>query len=423
MPIFKRYKIDKYKEVMINQSTGLVRDGGFSTYTFDNENNGDFVGIVKDIRLIGEVIEMTMDTGRFSVNQINNTTQLEFDQLVSNGTIRITERPLGWVEMAKTRASFYYEECSPTSFVRKRPVSEHYYDFSTFAFGTSLVAGSGPQDTDIQVSIGEAALRPVGTFDPNVGNNMGVFGPQFNPMDLQSYMRMVINSTISQGQGFIQNQQGEFRSVNGWQPLDGEILRQIQLYLANKDEHFNNQNSQTISSGKYGRARDTIQDGFRASSYVGVDLSKSVGECLETTISFTSTPVTPTTGGEMPVGGSDSSRNNDSPYKPTDQDLELFKLSIESSLKSFPRFKYKDKSTERTQGGEITSIIISPDPNLYPEVLQLSQFSFYDIHQASQTIDSIFEEIEKIARKRAIPDIIASADGLDDIQLTGGFTG
>jgi hypothetical protein len=423
MPIFKRYKIDRYKEVMTNQSTGLIQDGVLSTYTFDNESNGDFVGIVKDIRLIGEVIEMTMDTGRFSVNQINNTTQLDFDQLVSNGTIRITERPLGWTEIAKTRASFYYEECSPTSFVRKRPVSEHYYDFSTFAFGTSLVAGSGPQDTDIQYSVGEDALRPIGTFDPNIGNNMGVFGPRFNQMDLQSYMRMVINSTISQGQGFIQNQQGEFRSVNGWSPLDGEILRQIQLYLSNINEHFNNPNSQTVSSGKYGRTRDVIQEGFRASSYIGVDFSKTTGQCLETTISSTSTSVTPTTGGEMPTSGGGVSINNDSSYMPTDQDLELLKSSIESTLKSFPRFKYKDKSTERTQAGEITSIIISPDPNLYPEVLQLSQFSFYDLHQASQTIDSIFEEIEKIARQRSIPDIIALADGIDDIQLTSGFTG
>jgi hypothetical protein len=291
MPIFKRFKIDRYKEVMINQSTGLAQDGGLSTYTFDNENNRDFVGIVKDIRLIGDVIEITMDTGRFSVNQINNTTQTEFNQLVSNGTIRITERSLGWVEIAKTRASFYYEECSPTSFVRKKPVSEHYYDFSTFTFGTSLVAGSGPQDTDIQNSVGEDALRPVGTFDPNIGNNMGVFGPGFNQLDLQSYMRMVINSTISTGNGFIQNTRGETRPVNSWSPLDGEILRQIPLYLANTNEHFDNPNSQTISSGRYGRGRATIQEGFSASSYIGVDFSKSTGQCLETTIKWDDTIV------------------------------------------------------------------------------------------------------------------------------------
>jgi len=303
MPIFKRFKIDRYKEVMINQSTGLIPDGGFSTYTFDNESNGDFVGIVKDIRLIGEVTEITLDSGRFSQNELNNTTQFEFDQLVSNRTIRITERTLGWVEITKTRASFYYEECSPTSFVRKRPVSEHYYDFLTFGFGTSLLAGSGLQDTDSQYSVGEAALRPVGTFDPNIGNNMGVFGPGFNQIDLQSYMRMVINSTISQGQGLIQNQQGEFRGVNGWSPLDGEILRQIPLYLVNKDEHFNNPNSETISSGKYGRNRDVILEGFRASSYINADFSKSIGVCLDTTILNTSASVNTTNvGGNLSTG-------------------------------------------------------------------------------------------------------------------------
>jgi hypothetical protein len=418
MAIFKRYKINSFKEVMINQPSGLVQDGGFSTYTIGSDS--DFVGVIKSITLIGEVIEITMDTGRFNVNQINNTTQSEFDQLVSNGTIRVTERSLGWTEIAKTRASFYYEECSPTSFVRKRPVSEHYYDFSTFAFGTSLVAGSGLQDTDTQYSVGESALRQVGTFDPNIGNNMGVFGPGFNQMDIQSYMRMIINSTISTGQGSIQNQQGESRFVNGWQPLDGQILTQIQLYLADKNEHFNNQNSQTISSGKYGRTRDTIQEGFRASSYVGIDFSKTTGQCLETTISSTSTSVTPTTGGEMPTDGG-LSRKNDSPYKPTDQDLELFKLSIDSTLKSFPRFKYKDKSTEKTQGNQIKTIAIQMNPKLYPESLQIGQFFFYELNNAGKTIDSIFEEIYTALRKK--PEIISLSDQQNDIDLGGGFTG
>jgi hypothetical protein len=282
MAVFKRFKIDRYKEVMINQPSGLVQDGGLSTYTLDSDS--DFLGVIKSITLIGEVVEITMDTGRFTVNQINNTTQLEFDELVSNGTIRITERILGWAEITKTRASFYYEECSPTSFVRKRPASEHYYDFSTFAFGSSLVAGFGLNDVSNEYSVGETALRRIGSFDPNITNNMGVFGPRFNQMDLQSYMRMVINSTISDGQGSIQNTQGEVRSVNGWQPLDGQILTQIPLYLANKDEHFDNQNSQTISNGKYGRNRDSIQEGFRTNDYGSINLFTNKGNCKETSI-------------------------------------------------------------------------------------------------------------------------------------------
>ena len=381
MPIFKRFKIDRYKEVMINQSTGLIPDGGFSTYTFDNESNGDFVGIVKDIRLIGEVTEITLDSGRFSQNELNNTTQSEFDQLVSNRTIRITERTLGWVEIAKTRASFYYEECSPTSFVRKRPVSEHYYDFLTFGFGTSLLAGSGLQDTDSQYSVGEAALRPVGTFDPNIGNNMGVFGPGFNQIDLQSYMRMVINSTISQGQGLIQNQQGEFRGVNGWSPLDGEILRQIPLYLVNKDEHFNNPNSQTISSGKYGRNRDVILEGFRASSYMNADFSKSIGVCLDTTILNTFTSVNTISGDGIDKNILDVNYVNSAPDIDTEKLLEM---SLRSLLKEYPGFRY-----DKTLMSEPQAIVFF-DSN-FPEIdsighsvmyaygQQLTKSSFYDV--------------------------------------------
>jgi hypothetical protein len=400
MPIFKRYKIDRYKEVVINQNPGLILDGGFSTYTFDNESNGDFVGIVKDIRLIGEVIEMTMDTGRFSVNQINNTTQLEFDQLVSNGTIRITERPLGWVEMVKTRASFYYEECSPTSFVRKRPVSEHYYDFSTFAFGTSLVAGSGLQDTDIQVSIGEAALRPVGTFDPNIGNNMGVFGPQFNSMDLQSYMRMVINSTISQGQGFIQNQQGVFRSVNGWSPLDGEILRQIQLYLANKDEHFNNQNSQTISSGKYGRARDTIQDGFRASNYLSINAFKVLGNCKETSISFNGSVIVVSPDNDIGTE-SEPSRGVDAPDTIGDSESRAFCL----------------ESNWKTDFSGINNVLAIADPskNKNSSDLVFPSPKNYDFNFAKTMARMMVQEIDTIYNIRDPREILN-----DNLQIPQG---
>ena len=423
MAIFRRYKINRYKEVMINQPSGLVSDGGFSTYTLDQ--NSDFFGVIKNITLIGEVTEITMDSGRFTVNQINNTTQTEFDQLVSNGTIGITERILGWVEMAKTRASFYYQECSPTDFVRKQPISEHYYDFSTFGFGTSLIAGSGPQDTDPQYSVGEAALQPVGTFDPNIGNNMGVFGPGFNQMDLQSYIKMVINSTISTGQGSIQNMQGNTRPVNGWQPTDGQILSQIQLYLADKDEHFNNPNAQTISSGRYGRNRDTISEGFRASSYTGADFSRSIGSCLDTTIPSTTTTVSPRTGGEIPTttGGVTPTVNVDSPYVPTQEDLEIFKLSVESSLKQIPRFKYKDKSTENVQGVTPNTLLVFPDPNLYPEVFQMNQFFFYDVFRAGKNIDAIFDEISRQSSLQEIPDVIALGPNLNEIDLDINFIG
>lgn len=392
MAIFKRYKIDRYKEVMINQPDGLVSDGGLSTYTLDQTS--DFLGIIKDISLIGEVVEITMDTGGFSVNQINNTTQSEFDQLVSNGTIRITERILGWTSLSKTRASFYYQECSPTTFVRKQPISEHYYDFSTFGFGTSLVAGSSPQDTDSQYSVGESALRPVGSFDPNIGNNMGVFGPRFNQMDLQTYMRMVINSSILTGNGFLQNQQGETRSVNGWLPLDGQILSQIQLYLADKDEHFNNSNAQVISIGKYGRNRDTIIEGFRASSYIDLDLSRSIGSCLETilpSITINVTTVSPQTDEEI-----DILSDKQTPQQFTD----MISNTIKKVLLVDPTFKFKSLSVDNFDNSPL--VFFTSD--LWPEYLQYCLMTDELLRNAFNNSESI-KKIERI--QKILDDIIS----------------
>jgi hypothetical protein len=325
MPVFKRYKINAYKEVMSEVPSGLVSDGGFSTFQLDDNSRGgfgtsDFLGVIRVITLIGDVVEITIDTRALSVNQINNLTQAEFDRLVGNNTIRISERSLGWAEIAKTRSSFYYEECLPTNvgfesvsstgqtLIQKRAVSEHYYDFSTFGFGNRLVAGSSPADTSNQYSVyGDQTLGQVGTFDPNIGNNMGVFGPGFNQLDLQSYMRMVINSTISTGNGFIQNTRGETRSVVGWQPLDGDILNSIPLYLATYEEHFDNANAPqiispiTVSTGRYGRLRDTIQEGFRASNYPpDADLFMNVGRCQSTRIPKTQSE---RGGGVIPIGG------------------------------------------------------------------------------------------------------------------------
>jgi hypothetical protein len=326
MPVFKRYKISAYKEVMSEIPSGLVSDGGLSTWTLNDNIGGpfgtsDFLGVARVITLIGDVVEITMDTRALSVNQINNMTQAEFDRLVGNNTIRISERSLGWAEISKTRSSLYYEECLPTNvqfgsvsangqtLIQKRAVSEHYYDFSTFGFGNRLVVGSSPADIDNQYSIyGEQALVQVGSFDPNIGNNMGVFGPGFNQLDLQSYMRMVINSTISTGNGFIQNTRGETRPVVSWQPLDGDILNSIPLYLATYEEHFDNENAPQIispimvSTGRYGRLRDTIQEGFRASNYPpDANLFINVGRCQSTRIP---SPVSERGGGGvLPTGG------------------------------------------------------------------------------------------------------------------------
>lgn len=301
MAIFKRYKINNFKEVLIDQPSGQISDGGLSTVTIPEE----FGGIVKNSILIGEVIESTLDTN-YSISEINATTQQEFDQIVRLGKIpvrkyiSIIDRPLGWVEIARTRPSFFYELCEPTKFIRKKPVSEHFFDFSTFAFGTNIIVGSSPMDRSDDHSIGALSLQPIGTFDPNISNNMGVFGPRFNQMDLQLYMRMVINNTITIGQGSIQNDQGESRPVKGWQPLDGVILENIQLLVSNKSENFDNKNNIPDSLGRYGSYFNrNILDGFKASNYFNgvtgfTDFGQSIGSCEETTITSISTNTTTT---------------------------------------------------------------------------------------------------------------------------------
>lgn len=340
MPIFKGYKIDKCKEVMVipdepfysftsgpyerpassgDNILSPLTDGSGRTSEQDriyydsviisqDTGTGDFLGVARKITLIGQLVETTMDTGRFTVAQINNTTQADFDQQVALGNIRITERIVGWIEIAKARVSLFYEECLPTdvgqtlgltNFIHKRATVEHYYDFRDFKFGENLVAGSSPADRDPQHSVyGNESLRPVGSLPQGFGQgNLTIFGPGFdNVIDLQSYMRMFINSSITFGEGRIANRRGEFRSVGGaWLPLDGEILQGIPLYEAKRDIHFDNPTFDTavepqitdpmlVSTGRYGTRRDTILEGFRASTYIDADYFRSVGRCQSTRI-------------------------------------------------------------------------------------------------------------------------------------------
>lgn len=404
MAIIRTHYINRYKEVIVNQPAGLVEDGGFSTYTLNDPTAGafgtsDFFGVIKSVTLIGEIVEVTIDTGRFSVGQINNTSQADFDQQVLLGNIKITEKTLGWVEIGKSRASFYYEECTPTSFVRKKPISEHYYDFSTFAFGNTLVNGSGQNDVGSNFSVGEAALRPIGTFDQNIG--LGAVGPRFEPMDLQSYMRQVVNSSIN-GNSVIQNITGETRPVPGYSPLDGQILRDVQLYIADREEHFNNQNAQTISTGKYGRNRSIISEGFRVNDYTGVgnftnvNFFKSSGECLVTTITSTTSTTSGDVGGVFggPVSEIiDIQTPLNNPFL-AKQYNQMISDTISKVLSIDPNFKFKSLGVDNTDNFPLVFFT----PNEWPEFLQYSLMVDTLLKNAflqSKTIKNIDEARQK----------------------------
>ena len=225
MPILQRYSIERYKEILTNQPAGLVQDGSFSTYTLDDptitpNGTGDFLGVIKTIVLLGEVYRETIDTGNLSFNQFNNLTQQEFDNLVANGTILrnprtngIPER-IGWVQIAKSYASFYYQSC----FNGKRPTSQHYYDIQEFAFDNRIVVGDG---SEVEPTI---ALNPIGNFDPNIVNNMGVLRPRFDPLTLAEYVRFALTGNIT-------NNDGETARINDLALTDQTRPSQVSLLL------------------------------------------------------------------------------------------------------------------------------------------------------------------------------------------------
>lgn len=288
MPVFTRYRIDRYKEILTTQQAGLISDGQFSTYTLDDpavnpNGNGDFLGVIKTAVLLADVYLEILDTKNFSFVEFNNLTQQEFDNYVSNGLFSYfqTER-IGWVEIGRTNASFYYETC-PNG---KRPVSEHYYDIQEFAFSDKLVFGEGSEVEPTE------ALRQIGNFDQNIANNMGILRPRFNPLSLQEYIRFSIN-------GSIVNTTGE--SVNISQVFYGnqKTPSRVSLLMANKAEHFDNQFATEISPGKWGTIRRTIEESFKPSIYTiypqsisstiidqtyQIDFSINRGQCLATSI-------------------------------------------------------------------------------------------------------------------------------------------
>lgn len=309
MPVFQRVKIERFKEILLNQSSGLVSDGGFSTYTLDDPSitpngTGDFLGVIKTAVLLAEVYEDTMDTRNISLAQFNNLTQQQFDDAIRQGTILLNRnnnfqsKRIGWVEIGRTRASFYYETCDNSS---KRPVSEHYYDLSQIQFDNKIVLGEGSEVEPTE------ALSQIGGFDPNWTNNTGIFAPGFNPIPLSEYVKFAAFNN-----GMIQNSMGDMRQINPLGLTDDSRPIRINLLMANRTDHFDNQYATEITPGKWGMVRSTIEEGFRPGIHMvynqlglgvnqqqssTIDFSVNFGSCLS--LGYTLTTV----GGSVRTGG------------------------------------------------------------------------------------------------------------------------
>lgn len=266
MAILTRFLIERFKEVILPESAGTISDGGFSTYNLDDptlvpSGTGDFLGVIRDIRLLGEVVKITVDTKRYTINQFNALTQQQYDELVRNGGIGLREEVIGWVQINKARPSFYYKDCDTSEFIGKQPIVEHYYTLSDFLFDTKVVNGSGPNDESSDFSFSQLALNGIKNFDPNIGNNLGPIGPRFNPINLNEYM------TAAFYNGIVTNADGETRNINLLGNSETRPLI-VGLYLANKSEHFNNKNARQSSDGKYGFIRNTVNDAFTTYSHI-----------------------------------------------------------------------------------------------------------------------------------------------------------
>lgn len=304
MPIFERYRIDRYKEILTNQPAGTVSDGGFSSYNLDDPSTvpngtGDFLGIIKTVILLGEIYKETIDTRNISFAEFNNLTQQQFDDYVSQGLILLNRQTngqperIGWVEMGRSYASFYYQSCQGG----KIPVSEHYFDLNEFVFDNKTVIGEGPEIEPTE------ALTPIGNFDPNIANNLGVLRPRFEPLNLTDYVRFAMV-------GLITNSSGETARINDLALTEQTRPTQVSLLMANRGDHFDNQFATEVSPGKWGMVRRTIFESIKPGIHVvypqlgfsvqqtpyTLDFSISEGRCLQTT-------TTTSTGGAVVIGG------------------------------------------------------------------------------------------------------------------------
>lgn len=428
MPIFDRYGIERYKEILVNQPAGLVTDGGFSTYSLDDpsvnpDGTGDFLGVIKTVILLAEVYKESIDTRNLSFSQFNSLTQQEFDNYISQGIIlknRFTNgqsERIGWVEIGRSHSSFYYQSCSEG----KRPISEHYYDIQEFRFSNVIVSGEGSEiePTD--------ALTPIGSFDPNIENNLGIIRPRFDPLNLTNYIRFAMR-------GLISNNDGEVDRIGLLSLTDQTIPMQVSLLMANRSEHFDNQFATEISPGKWGMVRRTISESLRPGVHMiyprisltsqqtpyTLDFSINQGQCLQTTFVTPTTNVTTTsqTGGPFVtptdvVVLNDVRNNTISTMKnPTDNELEVFKQNL---LKKIRQIGFIYNENVRTYGDSTTFGAIQPDFKKYPEMIQMVQCNRIQLDNMIREI-KINDAMEKLYEASFLPSEKEDRTSSDDTK-------
>lgn len=377
MPIIRRSIINNFKEVLVTESAGLIEDS-LGGYILDDPSlvpngTGDFLGVIKTSVLLAEVAIDTIDTRNLSFTQFNALTQQQFDAQIRSGQISYTRTISGWVEMGRTNASFYYQDCSGG----KKPVSEHYYDISKFAFDNKTVVGTG---FPIISTVGglNTPLTPVGNFDPNWYTNVGPIAPGFEPLTLPQYMEFVLFNN-----GQITNTIGDIRNVSNFPTQQtGPIRRNV--LIANRESHFDNQFATEISPGKWASVRGIIEQSLIANvigipgptwnvnrtDYTTVDFGISEGQCLETLNAVSlggGTTTTVTTGGPPPPVIPPTMPPVPRVLTPTVDELSNFKENLLKRIKEIG-FIFKPKKIT-SQDGELGLIL--PDPLDYPEILQL----------------------------------------------------
>jgi hypothetical protein len=306
-----------------------------------------------------------------SFNEFNNLTQTQFDDYVRQGMILLNRQTngqperIGWVEIGRSHASFYYQSCSGG----KRPVSEHYFDIQEFAFNNRTVIGEGSEIEPTE------ALTPIGNFDPNIANNLGVIRPGFEPLNLTDYIRFAMIGTIT-------NTNGESIRINDLSLTDQTRPTQVSLLMANRLEHFDNQFANEVSVGKWGVIRRVINESIRPGIHIiyprfdigsqqnsyTLDFGINNGNCLET--SFI------------------TNKDNTLLKKTEISTDDLLKKLIDSFNQFYPNFKYNPFLT--TEEPSVVNLFTED----FPEMDSFKQSLTYRYQQ-----DMINSDMDKLLKK------------------------
>jgi hypothetical protein len=284
MAIITKFQITRYKEIQYNTPTGTVQDGQFSTFSLDDPNvfdSGtiDFAGVMQNVVLLGDLLRIRLDTGNVSLQQFNTLTYNQVQENIANGIFTVNQENIGWVVLGEARKSFYYVDCSISGNTNdgKRPSVEYYYDFSDLGLNGEIVSGDENGATTGFLTGGppNPALEVIGTF--NSGETFFDWGttpyPNQQDVSLTDYIRFATTG------GTIQAPPGSPDTIT---LINSNRRFNIQLLQSSVEEHRDNVNATPDSSGKYGRPRNPIQEGFAA-------FVSSQGNCIFTGITGTGT--------------------------------------------------------------------------------------------------------------------------------------